>query len=159
MLNTDEAFTHVSFIKRYPTLLEDRYKHIIHDNPLRVTLGCVFPRRVPSIIFRAATLFNDRNDFKTNCRVRYLTLFYKITPNDSNWFVLIYIAPIGPLGYYQSPFALWSERRESHPLGTLAFGFTDRCVYFSTLLSDIRVAIYVLMGNHSTLQLIIAPVV
>lgn len=68
MLNTDEAFTHVTFIKRYPTLLEDRYKHIMYDNPIRTTVGCVFPRRVPSIIFRAATHFNDRNDFKTNCR-------------------------------------------------------------------------------------------
>lgn len=42
-------------LKRYPTLLEDRYKHIIYDNPIRITVGCVFPRRVPSIIFSLAT--------------------------------------------------------------------------------------------------------
>lgn len=55
MLNTDEAFTHVTFIKRYPTLLEDRYKHIMYDNPIRTTVGCVFPRWVPSIIFSLTT--------------------------------------------------------------------------------------------------------
>ena len=29
----------------------------------------------------------------------------------------------------------WWEMRESHPLGLINFGFTDRCVYFSTLIS------------------------
>ena len=36
-------------------------------------------------------------------------IYEKLMPetSDSNWFAPIYIAPLSPIGYYQSPLALW----------------------------------------------------